>query len=163
LGVNDEKGRFGNNSGSWAVDITVGGAATGESSPPFNPQVQILRFYESGYDVVPREQRVYAERFARETTRYINWELNLEHPAPGRWVDFQITAVYYRWNEAGSVAFCKEFDRHTLDTHVEGDWTWSSHGYGYGFDDPGNWALGSYRVDTFFAGEVIAIYYFEIY
>jgi hypothetical protein len=31
LGVNDEKGRFGNNSGSWAVDITISDA--GEQTP----------------------------------------------------------------------------------------------------------------------------------
>jgi hypothetical protein len=160
LGVNDEKGKFQDNSGSWSVDITVGDAGTGESSPPFNPQVQILRFYESGYDVVPREQRVYAERFARETTRYVNWELNLEYPAPGRRVDFQITAVYYFSNSA---SVWEEFHRHNFDAYVEGKWTSSSHGYGYGFADPGNWTIGTYRADTLFAGQVIASQQFEIY
>jgi hypothetical protein len=33
LGVNDEKGRFGNNSGSWSADITVRAAAQEEPSP----------------------------------------------------------------------------------------------------------------------------------
>jgi hypothetical protein len=162
LGVNDEIGRFRNNSGSWRADITVSNAAKGESSPPFDPQVQILRFYESGYEVVPREQRVYEERFARETTRYVNWELNLEHPAPGRRVDFQITAVYYRANTNSATGW-EEFHRHTVDTYVEGDWTSSYHWSGYGFADPGNWAINSYRVDTLFEGQPIAGYVFEIY
>jgi hypothetical protein len=100
LGVNDEIGAFRDNTGSWSADITVGDAATGESSPAFNPQVTGLQFYESGYDGLPRDQRVYAERFASETSRYINWELNLEYPAPGLRVDFQITAVYYFSNSA---------------------------------------------------------------
>jgi hypothetical protein len=128
-------------------------------SPSFQPRVRILRFYESGYDVVPHGQRVYAERFARETTRYVNWELNFEHPAPGRRVDFQLTAVYYRVTKAG----VEEVNRHTVDTYVEGDWTWSSHSSGYGFNDPGKWALGEYRVKTIFEGQTIADYVFEIY
>jgi hypothetical protein len=46
---------------------------------------------------------------------------------------------------------------------VEGDWTSSWHGWSYGFDDPGNWTIGTYRVDTLFAGQVIASEQFEIY
>src|SRR5688500_16523348 len=89
-----------------------------DPSPPFNPQVKGLRFYESSYvecrcDELPPDQRVYDQRFARETTRYINWKLNLEHPAPGRRVDFQITAVYYRANSANE---WEEIDRQTMDT-----------------------------------------------
>jgi hypothetical protein len=122
--------------------------------------VTALRFYESGYDWLPREQRVYEERFARETTRYVNWELNLEHPAPRRGVDFQITAVYLRDDGAGS---WEEIFRQTLDTSVEGDWTSSYHNHSYGFDDPGNWAIGFYRVDIYFEGQVIASEQFAIY
>jgi hypothetical protein len=164
LGINDEKGRFGNNSGSWTANITVGGAAQ-ESPSPFNPQVTALRFFESGNEDLPLEQRVYAERFARETTRYINWELNLEHPAPGRRVDFKITAVYLRDTGAGS---SEEFFRQTLDASVEADWTYSFWYWRYGFDDPGNWATGLYRVDIYFEGlstdgQLRASEQFEIY
>jgi hypothetical protein len=164
LGVNDEKGRFGNNSGSWTANITVGGAAQ-ESPPPFNPQVRILRFYESGNEDLPLEQRVYAERFARETTRYINWELNLEHPAPGRRIDFKITAVYLRDTGAGS---WEEMWRGTMDASVEADWTGSFWYWSYGFDNPGNWATGLYRVDIYFEGlgndgQLKASEQFEIY
>jgi hypothetical protein len=160
LGVNDEIGFFRDNTGSWSADITVNAAPQEEPSPAFNPQVTALRFFESGNDGLPRDQRVYAERFASETSRYINWELNLEYPAPGRRVDFQITAIYYFSNSAGS---WEEFFRQTFDTYVEGDWTSSWHGWSYGYDDPGNWTIGSYRVDTLFAGQVIASEQFEIY
>jgi hypothetical protein len=127
--------------------------------------VSALRFYESGYEGVPRDQRVYDQRFARETTRYINWELNLEYPAPGRRVDFKITAVYLRDKGAGS---WQDFWRGTMDAHVEGDWTWSSRWWSYGFNDPGNWAIGFYRVDIYFEGlgsdgQLIASNRFEIY
>jgi hypothetical protein len=136
-----------------------------EPSPPLNPQVTALRFYESGYGDLPPDQRVYAQRFASDTSRYINWALDLEHPAPGRPVDLKITAIYLRDNGTGS---WEEFWRGTWDTSVEGDWTESSHWGGYGFDDPGNWPIGSYRVDIYFEGlnidgQLIASEQFEIY
>jgi hypothetical protein len=130
-----------------------------------DPLVRALQFYESGYDGLPPEQRVYDQRFASETTRYINWELDLEYPAPGRRVDFKLTAIYFRDNGTGS---WEEIHRHTVDTYVEGDRTWSSHGWGYGFGDPGNWEIGFYLVDIHFEGsgingQLIASNRFEIY
>jgi hypothetical protein len=95
------------------------------------------------------EQRVYAQRFASETSRYINWQLDLAYPAPGSPINFKITAIYLRDTGTGS---WEEMHRHTVDAYVEGEWTGSYHGWGYGFDDPGNWAAGSYRVDIYFEG-----------
>jgi hypothetical protein len=123
--------------------------STEQPFPPLNPAVVELRFYESGYEDLPLEQRVYEERFASETSRYINWELDLEYVAPGSPVDFKITAIYLRDTGTGSWA---EFHRHTVDAHVEGEWTGSLHWSGYGFDAPGNWAIGFYRVDIYFEG-----------
>jgi hypothetical protein len=130
-----------------------------------DPLVRALQFYESGYDGLPPDQRVYDQRFASETTRYINWELDIEYPAPGRRVDFKLTAIYFRDNRAGS---WEEMHRHTVDAYAEGDWTESSYWWGYGFDDPGNWAIGFYLVDIYFEGsgidgQLIASNRFEIY
>jgi hypothetical protein len=41
---------------------------------------------------------MYAQRFAADTSSYINWVLDLELPVPGRRRDFEITAIYYRDN-----------------------------------------------------------------
>jgi hypothetical protein len=60
--------------------------------------VTALQFYESGPGELPPEQRVYEQRFASETSRYINWVLDLEYPAPGSPVDFKVTAIYLRDN-----------------------------------------------------------------
>jgi hypothetical protein len=146
------------------VTITLG--ETEEEKEPFNPQVRALQFYETGPEDLPPDQRVYQQRFASETSRYINWVLDLEHPAPGRRVDFKITAIYLRDNGAGS---WEELWRGTTDTYVEGDWTWSSHWSGLGCDDPSNcWEIGLYRVDIYFEGlnvdgQLIASEQFEIY
>jgi hypothetical protein len=129
--------------------------------PSLNARVTSLRFYESGYDTVPPEEIVYAQRFASDTTRYINWVLDLEHPAPGQPRALEITAVWYQDNGTPS---WEEIHRHTLDTSIEGDWTWSYHEWGYGCDDPVDcWEVGSYRVDIYVAGKMITSAPFEIY
>jgi hypothetical protein len=128
--------------------------------PLFDGYVTSLRFYKSDGVIVPSEQRVYAQRFASDTTRYINWELNLDHPAPGRPIDFQITAIYYRdiggsWNE---------ISRDPFDTYVEATWINSYHTTpGVGYKYPGKWEIGSYRVDLYFEDKIIASEHFEIY
>jgi hypothetical protein len=66
--------------------------------PLLNARVTTLKFYESGNENVPFEQRVYKQSFASETSRYIRWELRLRHPAPGRHIDFSIIAIYSRRN-----------------------------------------------------------------
>jgi hypothetical protein len=128
--------------------------------PSLNARVTALRFYESGNEFLPPEERVYAQRFGSDTSRYINWVLDLAHPAPGRRVDFKITAIYLRDNGPGS---WEEFFRQTLDAYVEGDWASSYHGWSYGFDEPGNWEIGSYSVELHVEGKKIANEQFEIY
>jgi hypothetical protein len=121
-------------------------SAPGSDFSSLNARVSSLRFFESGFGVLPREQRVYAQRFGKDTTRYIHWVLDLEHPAPGRPIDYKITAIYLRDN--GTPAW-EEIWQQTKDAHVEADWTWSYQEWGYGFDNPGNWESGLYRVDIY--------------
>jgi hypothetical protein len=129
--------------------------------PSLNARVTELLLFESTYDPPPPDQRVYQQRFASDATRYINWELNLEHPAPGQPRDFEITAIWYQDNGTG---LSEEIFQQTKDAHVEGDWTSSYHNLGYGCDDPiGCWEVGSYRVDIYVAGKMIASAPFQIY
>ena len=55
-----------------------------------------LRFFESPLTGVPRDQRVYARSFPRSTTRFLNWELALVFPTPGRQSDVVIDSVFLR-------------------------------------------------------------------
>jgi hypothetical protein len=129
--------------------------------PSLKARVTELLLFESAYDSPPANQRVYQQRFASDTTRYINWELNLEHPAPGHPIDFVITAIWYQDNGTPS---WEEIFRQTLDTSIEGDWTWSYYNLGYGCDDPkGCWEIDSYRVDIYVEGKMIASAPFQIY
>ena len=104
---------------------------------------------------------VYAERFASDTTRYINWELDIEYPAPGRPVEFEITAIWYQNRGASS---WEEIYRAVSTHHVEADWTGSYHSSGYGCDDPVDcWEVGRYRVDLYVDSKLIASEQFEVY
>jgi hypothetical protein len=58
--------------------------------------------------------------------------------------------------------------RQTVDASVEADWIDSFWNWNYGFADPGNWAIGFYRVDIYLEGlgsdgQLRASEQFEIY
>ncbi len=124
--------------------------------PSLNAKVTSLRFFESGYNAPPREQRVYSDQFDKSVTRYINWEINLEHPAPGHRIDFVIEQLWYRPN--GSL-----MSRQTFNTSLNPEWTSSYFHHSYGWRNPGNWSNGSYRVDLFVGGQKVTSGSFEIY
>ncbi len=121
-----------------------------------NAEVTELKFFE-GEDTPPvLEERVYANRFAKETSRYIYWKLLLEFPSPQHRIDFSIEAVYSR--DDGAI-----FAQHSTDCSVEPGWHNSYHFRGQGWDDPGHWPVGAYRVDLFSEGVKVASGSFEIY
>jgi hypothetical protein len=84
-------------------------------------KVTFLRFFETPPPphVPPRERRVYSTRFPRSQVRRIFWELNLEHPPPGRQVTFPIDAVWYSPMGNG------QGHRQRLQASLQRDWTWS--------------------------------------
>lgn len=158
--------------GNYRVDLFVEGKKVASGSfeifqekkqpaakgfiPSLNATVTEVKFYEGGTNGVPYKLRVYSNRFASTQSRFIFWELHLGHPASGRRVDFTIETVWY--NPDGSV-----FTRQTKPTFLEPDWKTSWHVYGSGWDTPGNWKLGNYRVDLIVKGKIVASRSFEIY
>jgi serine/threonine protein kinase len=124
--------------------------------PSLRATVTELRFFEGGYDMPPRDARQYGTRFAQAEARYIDYELNLEFPAPGRPVDFEVMAVYY--GPDGT-----ELDRFSAEYRLEADWTTSWHAKGWGWDDPGKWSTGAHRVELYVDDALIASGTFEIY
>jgi hypothetical protein len=124
--------------------------------PSLNATVTALNFFEGGNDGVPSGQRIYRTRFSKSEARFIFWELNLEYPAPGRRRDFDIGATWYKPD--GSV-----LTNQTKPAYLESNWTNSYHSYGWGWEEPGNWQPGSYRVELSVQGQRVASGVFEIY
>lgn len=126
--------------------------------PSLQADVIDLRFYESGAESVPRERRLYSMSFPKESARYINWELFITHEDFQRneRVDFEMNAV---WTDpSGNV-----FTHQTTDSYLSPEWTSSWHGHGWGYDDPGYWGVGTYRVDIFIKSRKVASATYEIY
>ena len=118
-------------------------------------QVTDVLFFESGVGVPPVEEREYAVRLPKSTSRYINYELNLEYPAPEQRIDFVIQAVWY--DPDGEI-----FGEDSMDGYIESDWTSSTHAWGRGWEEPGEWDVGKYVVDLYVGGASLASGSFEI-
>jgi hypothetical protein len=119
-------------------------------------KISPVQFFEGPHDtILQKSDRVYLHNFDHTTARSIYWELDLVFPAPGRRIDFDVEAIWYR--QDGSELF-----RQTLSAHVDPTWKSSWHTIGYGWVAPGHWATGSYRVELLFKGVRFSSGVFEI-
>jgi hypothetical protein len=136
--------------------------STPEPPPPSTgipiPGIKIsgLQFYEGPHDLdLGQSQRVYRFSFDRFTTRSIYWELDLQYPPPGRRIDFQVDAIWYKSDGT-------EMTRQTNPAYVLADWKSTWHSLGFGYVEPGHWTPGTYRVDLYFKNTRIASGTFQI-
>lgn len=134
-------------------------AKTGSGMVPIvNGQVKEIKFFEAPYDILPKEKRVYTKRFSKTQTRFVYFELNLDHPQPAARIDFEVQAIYYRpdGGELGRLAF---------KTYIVPEWahSWHANGWGYKEFASNTWQAGRYRVDLFVGGNKIGSDSFEVY
>jgi predicted amidophosphoribosyltransferase len=146
-------------SGTWVmtkVEKADGGwiAPIYSKIDSFNADVTDLKFYETGSE--SPKQKTYSTRFSSSSTRYINYDLYLKYPVPGRRIEFETSAIYY--NADGTV-----LGRKARQASVDASWNESDHYDGWGSNTAGSWKIGFYRVDIFVAGKRIASKWFEIY
>jgi hypothetical protein len=125
--------------------------------PFYEARVSGFRFFEGGKDAAETGQRRYGARFSRATSRFINWELRLDHQGI-RTKLIQIEVIYF--HPDGS-----EMNRHyQIDNVVPEFPGWSSlHSRGFGWEAPGNWPPGKYRVELHIRETKAAAGEFEIY
>ena len=116
---------------------------------------QALIFHLSGLGILEADQRSFSSRFDASSTRYVYWELDLTHPAPGHRIQTAIRCVYLRSNGV-------TFGESNWTITVDSSWTQSQTTYGLGWSTPGNWPADSYRVDCWADGKVIAERSFSI-
>lgn len=125
--------------------------------PSLNATVQTLRFFEKAQgEQIAEGQRQFADRFKSSNTRTVAWELSLAHPPAGRQQRFTIRSICYAPD--GSI-----FGQGELSSYVEANWGKSTHVYGWGFQEPGLWQTGTYRVELFIDGRKVAAGSFKIY
>lgn len=116
-----------------------------------------MLFYESGYNGVEHSQRVYANRFPKSAARYINGEVNFVNYSN---VDesHKLLLKYYKPDRSlfGEAAYSN-----VVKSRYEWATTWMSASFGW--EAPGNYPVGQYRVDAYLDGVHVATNYFEIY
>jgi len=123
----------------------------------FINQVEIdeFRLFNSGEDPMASAQRVYSHNFSQTNARIIYCELDLKHTGLKKNKAFVIQAVYH---DPDGV----KYGQAQIETVVEAGWTWSNWVLGFGWDYPGNWEVGTYRVDLYVGDEKIASDSFKI-
>ncbi len=123
----------------------------------FLTDVEIIDFhlFEAGEDSSDVTTRNYANTFMQSDARVIYGEFYLSHSGPEQEIPFTIEAVYY--DSTGRVY--GEVEIHPV---IERGGTLSTWTIGYGWDRPGSWGPGKYRIEFLVGGEVIAEDRFEI-
>jgi signal transduction histidine kinase len=123
-----------------------------------NAPVKALRFFESGRNV-PRNlsEIVYRTRFERASTRYIDWDLEVAayFNLFKQKQSFEIRAVWYKPD--GSILM-EENTVFAYDPSGFGGHYIS----GSGWDDPGHFGPGTYKVDLYVLDEKVASGSFEV-
>jgi len=133
-------------------------------------KVTALRFYE-GDATASRAQRSYRTQFSQATTRDVNWELDLSHPPPHRWLPLTIEALLFYRDAAGE----RVVQRKVLQSAAPADWSDTHHTDFFGWEDdyyfyrsgattrsPGRWMPGMYRVELHVGNSKIATGSFEL-
>jgi hypothetical protein len=115
-----------------------------------------IKFFESGPTLPPLGGRIYQVQFNHRTTRFVGWELHLTCPSNAYQVNFTIYVTWYYPN--GRV-----FGNETLNTFAAAGLTELVYNSGRGWQVPGRWVRGTYRVDLFVNGNRIGSGSFTIY
>jgi tetratricopeptide (TPR) repeat protein len=112
------------------------------SREPVGSELKIsgLRFYTGGAQRPELSLRKYDSRFRKSDTRYIYAELELANPWRYVSMEYKILARFIRPD--GSLMGESEG---TTETNPE--WETYYYSQGWGWDEPGNWSPGQYRVE----------------
>jgi hypothetical protein len=125
------------------------------SIPEVNGRVVGLRFFATYGPAPKRTVRVYGNRFDAAATRYVNTELEIDFPAPGRVVEFSVVCQYTKPDGGTMGPLDMKFT-------VQPNWVGSVHQNGWGAQNPGTFAPGAYKVRCTSGNNVVAEGAFEV-
>jgi hypothetical protein len=121
-----------------------------------NKDVTSLRFFESGAESVPVEERQYKNEFVAANIRFINWELNMLHPAPGKKISLDLEAV--RKSPEGTIVARQKLN---VELKPEGENIYLQSSII--IETPGKeWKPGTYTLEFYSGGEKIATGSFRV-
>lgn len=171
----DESGYW--DPGTYRVDVLIDGAKVaekkfsiyadsavstypqqyGQTSGPTTVEFNELTFYEDDGDVDVTPDPAYITEFPKSTTRYIYYHVTIRNLLYGvRSHTPDILGKFYK----SDGTFLGESSAGVL---VGSDLDYAYLSNGWGWDDPGNWDPGIYRVDVLINGAKVAEKQFSIY
>ena len=119
--------------------------------------VEEVLFFEAPLGESPeKEDREYVDSFYQPEARSIYYELNLLHPLRTEGIEFTVNAMYYFPNG-------EKMGEYAWESHAEADWDSSWHSAGYGWEEAGNWELGSHKIEIYIDDELVYTGWFEVY
>jgi hypothetical protein len=105
-----------------------------------------LKFFESaGKGLAAKEQRQYSTTFSQSTACLINYELTVKDLRPGGEKRYQVEVRYI--SPAGSIINTRSYE----NIVPSGLWGWDV-ASGTGWDEPGHWTPGTYRLEILIDG-----------
>ena len=114
-----------------------------------------LRFFESGYDHTPGEDRKYTSVFSQQTTRYIDWQVDIRDVEVAQTTEIEVISKLFGAND-------EVLDRSTVEFELNPGTTYSWISLGHGWEEPGNWDTGDYWIEVSVDGELASAGGFEI-
>jgi|WetSurMetagenome_2_1015567.scaffolds.fasta_scaffold209765_2 hypothetical protein len=102
-----------------------------------------IKTFEAGYTAPDKGNRVYKSNFLQSESRYIWCEINLSNKLYEVRDQF-CKAKWIYYNSDGT-----ERGRTSADWNINKEWSTTWHQHGWGWDEPGNWPLGTYRIDFY--------------
>ena len=117
-----------------------------------------VKFFEGPINPAPREERQYKNQFPKSTTRYVYYEVLAENLLyRNRTHKPLLIGRYYKPD--GTFFGEARLDKVEVLTDWDDAELWS----GWGWDKPGNWSVGTYRVEIWFGNTKVAEERFTIY
>jgi hypothetical protein len=143
--------------GTYTVEVYLDGLYAGRGNFDVSSSLDSLhmKFFESGYDVPSEGSRTYATSFAQNSARYINCEASfssLHDSSLSRTLQF--TLKYY--NSDGSLMGAPSLDikSYQIQHNIHMGWGWQ---------EPGHWAPGTYTVEAYLDGGYIGKSSYDVY
>lgn len=128
--------------------------------PSLNANVTMLRFYSDDAQNAAynnAEKRVYQDRFSKSQTARISWELDIQFPPPGRRIPYTIETNFYNWQ---GTLLDKQM---SPGCYIEASWTTAACSNSKGWETPGKWPIGIYKVELLIDGQKVITGSFEVY
>jgi hypothetical protein len=161
--------------GNYRVEIWFGNSKVGEgnfsiyddrtstspTAPPLEEKTYLefvsVKFFESGATDIPESQRQYKGDFPVSKTRYIYFTVYAKNLLYRNRSHKPLVRGRYYYPDGSFMGEAK------INVEIPPDWAEADLWNAWGWDNPGNWSLGTYRVEFLFGNTKVGESKFTIY